>query len=133
MVKEDTLALGLAARRERSVAYKGLDADQRKQRKRQFEADQVPSVQRMHCVAMKLRPQQHQALRLWFKDARWTYNCALRHMMQNQWHKPTCTMPTNEMEALLVRRFVSVAGHGALLRTRTPKVIRQRRSFHPSR
>jgi hypothetical protein len=127
MVKEDTLALGLAARRERSVAYKGLDADQRKQRKRQFEADQVPSVQRMHCVAMKLRPQQHQALRLWFKDARWTYNCALRHMMQNQWHKPTCTMPTNEMEALLVRRFVSVAGlqGRALLRTRTPKVIRQ--------
>jgi transposase-like protein len=76
---------------------------------------------------MKLRPQQHQALRLWFKDARWTYNCALRHMMQNQWHKPTCTMPTNEMEALLVRRFVSVAGlqGRALLRTRTPKVIRQ--------
>ena len=44
MAKEDTLALRLAARRERSVAYKGLDADQRKQRKRQFEADQVPGV-----------------------------------------------------------------------------------------
>ena len=55
MAKEDTLALRLAARRERSVAYKGLDAEQRKQRKRPFEADQVPGVQRMHCVEMKLR------------------------------------------------------------------------------
>ena len=54
------------------MAYKGLDADQRKQRKRPFEADQVPGVQRMHCVEMKLRPEQYQALRLWFKDARWT-------------------------------------------------------------
>ena len=62
--KEDTRALGLAARRERAAAYKGLDADQRKERKRQFDADQVPSVQRMHCVPMKLRSQQHQALRL---------------------------------------------------------------------
>ena len=56
MAKEDTLALRLAARRERSVAYKGLDADQRKQRKRQFEADQVPGVQWMYGVEMKLRP-----------------------------------------------------------------------------
>jgi len=70
--KEDTLTLRLAARRERSVAYKELDADQRKQRKHPFEADQVPGVQRMHCVEMKLRPEQYQALRLWFKDARWT-------------------------------------------------------------
>ena len=36
-------------------------------------------------------------------------------------------MTINEMESFLVRRFVSAAGlHGrALLRTRTPKVIRQ--------
>ena len=33
----------------------------RKERKLQFDADQVPSV---HRVPMKLRPQQHQALRL---------------------------------------------------------------------
>jgi hypothetical protein len=81
----------------------------------------------MHCVAMKLKPQQHQALRLWFKDARWTYNCALRLLLKKKWHKSTCITPTNEMEALLVRTFVSVAGlqGRALLRTRTPKVIRQ--------
>lgn len=84
MVKEDTMALSLGARRERSVAYRGLDADQRKQRKLQFEAKQVPSVQRMRCVAMKLLPQQHRALCLWFKDARWTYNCALSHVLKNK-------------------------------------------------
>ena len=103
--KEDTRALRLATRRERSAAYTGLDADRRMQRKRPFEDDPVPSVQRMHCVAMKLHPQQHQALRLWFKDARWTYNCALRLLLKKKWHKSTCITPTNEMEALLVRTF----------------------------
>jgi hypothetical protein len=125
--REDTMALSLAARRERSAAYRGLDADQRTQKKQQFNDEQVPSVQRMRCVPMKLRPQQHRALCLWFKDARWTYNCALGHVLQNKWHTTTSTMTINEMESFLVRRFVSAAGlHGrALLRTRTPKVIRQ--------
>ena len=125
--KEDTMALGPGTRRDRSAAYKGLNADQRKHRKRQFEAEQVPSVQRMRCVPMKLLSRQHRALCLWFKDARWTYNCALSHVLKNKWHTPSCTMSANEMEAYLVSHFVSAAGlqGRALLRTRTPKVIRQ--------
>jgi len=34
----------------------------------------------------------------------------LRHILKNRWHKPTCTIPTNTMEALLVRRLVSATG-----------------------
>jgi hypothetical protein len=78
-------------------------------------------------VELSPTPRQHQYLKEWFKDARWTYNRALQHVIEHHWHHATCTMAVATMEAVLVRRYVTASGlrDRELLRTRTPKVIRQ--------
>jgi transposase len=66
-------------------------------------------------------------LKEWFKDARWTYNRALQQVIEHHWHHATCTTTIATMESVLVRRYVTASGLRGreLLRTRTPKVIRQ--------
>jgi hypothetical protein len=53
-------------------------------------------------VELSPTPRQHQYLKEWFKDARWTYNRVLQHVIEHHWHHATCTMVVATMEAVLV-------------------------------
>jgi hypothetical protein len=125
--KEDTNRLTKSEKRQRAELYKTLNEVEQARVKASLDAERPQAVDRSQMVELSPTPRQHQYLMEWFKDARWTYNRALQHVIEHHWHQATCTMAVATMEAILVRRYVTADGLRGreLLRTRTPKVIRQ--------
>ena len=115
----------------RSAAYKGLSKEAKAALKVQFDSELQPRVDRMTMIQLLPTPKQVAALKLWFKDARKTYNLATTHVLQEGWFREKCTVTFGEMEKVLNKTYVGKAGletlgssrHISLLRT--PKVIRQ--------
>jgi transposase len=125
--KEDTTRLSQPEKNKRSKMYKNLDPTQKKEMKKTLDQERVCSTNRMRKIELKPTSAQHHYLMVWFKDARWTYNRGIQRVIEEKWHLPTCTVPLNTIESILNKRFVGKSGlvGRELLRTRTPKVIRQ--------
>ena len=73
----------MAQKNARSKLYTGLDATRRKALKTKLDVEHVPTVDR--CRLVEIQPMgrqlQHAYLKLWFKDARWTYNRGLDYIV----------------------------------------------------
>ena len=126
-VKEDTRQLKKSEKVQRAELDKNLNPVERASLKVTLDAKRPLLVDRSQLVELSPTPRQHQYLKEWFKDARWTYNRALQHVIEHQWHHATSLMTVATMESILVSRYVTASGLRGreLLRTRTPKVIRQ--------
>ena len=74
---------------------------------------------------LKLTQKQQLLMRIWFKDARKTYNLALQYVIQQGWHLASNVQNPLFMESELIPRFVSKIGVQPKILLRTPKVIRQ--------
>ena len=111
---------------ERSNAYKNKTPEERKDLKEQFDLQLQPRVVRCRLNLLKLTQRQQHWMRIWFKDARKTYNLSLQYLLEQGWHRPTNSHTTNQMESQLIARFVTAAsGVQPKILLRTPKVIRQ--------
>ena len=123
---ENTQKLTSKEKTERSNAYKNKTPEERKNLKAQFDRQIQPRVVRCRLNLLKLTQKQRHWMRIWFKDARKTYNLALQYLLEKGWHRPTNSQTTNQMEGQLVARFVTAAsGVQPRILLRTPKVIRQ--------
>jgi hypothetical protein len=125
--KEDTNRLTKSEKLQRSYLYNNLNEVDRASVKASLDAKRPQTVDRSQMVELSPTPRQHQYMKEWFKDARWTYNRALQFVIEHRWHHSTNTVSITTMESVLISRYVTASGLQGreLLRTRTPKVIRQ--------
>lgn len=119
-----------------------LPKEQQEEAKKKLkdERKEKPKVRRCRLIRLKLTSEQLKILRVWFKDARKTYNLGLEFVLDSHLHRtpaPWSFVPTlghgshqiKDLQALLMRKFVGARGRKGYpkreLMSRTPKVPRQ--------
>jgi transposase len=124
--EENTRSLPATERKRRSILYKDKSDEEKKQLKVELDLELVPTAIRARLVEITPTPEQHQAIIVWFSDARRTYNLCMTLMIRNKWHKDRGKKPATirqfMRDAFLTEKAISSSPYRKLLRT--PKDIR---------
>ena len=106
----------------------GLSGQEKKDKSKALGLLQEHRVDRARLFLMKPTSRQNSYLKLWFSDARKTYNLAVRHVLANKWHTQSCTESLQSIGKKLNALFVpadALCGTVFAKLLRTPKVPRQ--------
>jgi hypothetical protein len=125
---EPTLNLTKAEQLQRAAVYKGKNKTDKAVLKQVLDQKQPRRVTRCKLVELDATPKQHALIKLWFKDARKTYNLVMMDVLKSYEYK-NIDANLSCLEVALVKQYVSEQGlcdnKRLVIMLRTPNVIRQ--------